>query len=66
MKIFLVGGKELRFTSASNAFSSLAFNIAGNGCKPAFSETPYLLGPGRYKDHELSNMVVQETNFDVN
>ena len=52
MKIFLIGGKELRFTSASNAFSSLAFSVAGNGCRPAFSEIPYLLGPDWYKDRE--------------
>jgi len=48
-----LGGKEIRFTSASNppatarheragAFSSLAYAIAGNGCRPTFSEIPCL------------------------
>ena len=37
-----LAGKEIRFTAASNAFSSLAYVVAGNGCRPPFSEIPYL------------------------
>jgi hypothetical protein len=34
--------KEIRFTAASNAFTILAYLVAGNGCRPSFSEIPYL------------------------
>ncbi len=37
-----LAGKEIRFTAASNAFSSLAYVVSGNGCRPSFSEIPYL------------------------
>ncbi len=37
-----LAGKEIRFTAASNAFSSFAYVVTGNGCRPSFSEIPYL------------------------
>jgi hypothetical protein len=37
-----LAGKEIRFTAASNAFSSLAHVVAGNGCGPSLSEFLYL------------------------
>jgi hypothetical protein len=42
-----LAGKEIRFTAAANAFSSLAYVVAGNGCRPSFSEIPYLPMIGR-------------------
>ncbi len=42
-----LAGKEIRFTAASNAFSSLAYVVAGNGCRPSFSEIPYRTMIGR-------------------
>jgi hypothetical protein len=38
-------GKEIRFTVAPNAFRSLAYVVAGNVCRPWFSDIPYLLTP---------------------
>jgi hypothetical protein len=35
-----LAGEEIRFTEASNAFRSLAYVVAGNGCGPLFSEIP--------------------------
>ena len=32
---------EIRFSSASNAFSSCAKMVGGNGCRPSFSEFPH-------------------------
>jgi hypothetical protein len=42
-----LAGKEIRFTPAPNAFSSLAYVVAGNGCRPSFTEIPYLPLIGR-------------------
>ena len=32
---------EIRFSLASNAFSSCAEMVGGNGCRPSFSEFPH-------------------------
>jgi hypothetical protein len=32
---------EVRFSSASNAFSSCAEIVGSNGCRPSFSEFPH-------------------------
>ena len=31
----------IRFSSASNAFSSCTKMVGGNGCRPSFSESPH-------------------------
>ncbi len=36
-----LAGKEIRFTAVSNAFSSLAYVVAGNGCRPSLTETTH-------------------------